>query len=88
MPPIRFIDSVCKIPDKGPFLGHNGGKIFTRTLVTCGHEGKSHDLNVIVKFKDYEQAKAMMGTSEWNELQEHRRTHSDYESATPIFVQR
>ena len=73
----RFIGTFAK--QIGPILERNGGKILTRTSVTHGHEGNSHDLNVIVEFEDYEQAKAMMGTSQWNQLQEHRSTHSDYD---------
>ena len=81
----RFIGTFAK--QIGPFLELNGGKILTRTSVTHGHEGNSHDLNVIVEFEDYEQAKAMMGTSEWNQLQEHRRTHSDYESGSFMLLE-
>ena len=81
----RFIGTFAK--QIGPFLERNGGKILTRTSVTHGHEGNSHDLNVIVEFEDYEQAKAMMGTSEWNQLQEHRRTHSDYESGSFMLLE-
>ncbi len=71
----QFIKTFAK--EIGPFLERNGGKILTRTAKTHAHEGHSYDLNVIVEFEDYEQAKRMMGTTEWNELQMHRRAHSD-----------
>ena len=81
----QFIETFAK--QIGPFLERNGGKILTRTSMTHGHEGKPHDLNVIVEFEDYAQAKAMMGTSEWNKLQEHRRTHTDYEAGTFMLLE-
>ena len=81
----KFIGTFAK--QIGPFLDRNGGKILTRTPVTHGHEGNSHDLNVIVEFENYEHAKAMMGTSEWSELQEHRRLHSDREAGTFMLLE-
>ncbi|PPR63714.1 MAG: hypothetical protein CFH10_00439 [Alphaproteobacteria bacterium MarineAlpha4_Bin2] len=71
----QFIETFAK--KIGSFLESNGGKIITRTSKTLAHEGHSHDLNVIVEFEDYEQAKKMIGTTEWKELQMNRRKHSD-----------
>lgn len=81
----KFIGTFAK--QIKPFLQRNGGNILTRTPMAHGHEGNAHDLNVIVEFEDYEQAKAMMGTSEWNELQAHRRTHSDYEAGSFMLLE-
>ena len=81
----KFIGTFAK--QIGPFLQRNGGNILTRTSMAHGHEGNAHDLNVIVEFEDYEQAKAMMGTSEWNELQAHRRTHSDFEAGSFMLLE-
>ena len=71
----QFIKTFAK--EIGLYLSRNGGKILTRTSKSHAHEGHSHDLNVIVEFEDYEQAKKMIGTTEWKELQMNRRKHSD-----------
>ena len=81
----QFIETFAK--EIGPFLARNGGKILTRTSHTHAHEGHSHDLNVIVEFEDYEQAKNMMGMSEWEKLQMHRRAHSDPEAGSFMLLE-
>ena len=88
---IKFIDREQFIKtfaiEIGPFLTRNGGKILTRTSKAHAHEGHSHDLNVIVEFEGYEQAKNMMESTEWKELQMHRRAHSDPELGTFMLLE-
>ncbi len=88
---IKFIDreqfTKTFAKEIGPYLSRNGGKILTRTSKSHAHERHSHDLNVIVEFEDYEQAKNMMETTEWKELQMHRRAHSDPESGTFMLLE-
>ena len=66
-----------------------GGKYLARGGKQKTLEGEPFIGNrtVIVEFENYQQAKAMMGTSEWNELQEHRRAHSDNAAGTFMLLE-
>ena len=78
---IKFTDKSAFIDDfasKVPMvIKKYGGAFILRQPKTHYSEGQSFDLHVVSEFNDIEDAKRMMESSEWKELNEHRRKNSD-----------
>ena len=80
--PERFIENFAsKI---GSLIKSNGGRFLTRTPESYFREGREFDLHVIVEF---DRAKALLQSEEWNEMQKRRRDHSDPEYGTFMLIE-
>ena len=83
--PERFIKNFAsKI---GSLINRNGGHFLTRTPESHFREGRDFDLHVIVEFNEFDRAKALLQSEEWNEMQKRRRDHSDPEYGTFMLIE-
>jgi len=83
--PERFIENFAsKI---GSLINRNGGHFLTRTPESHFREGRDFDLHVIVEFNEFDRAKALLQSEEWNEMQKRRRDHSDPEYGTFMLIE-
>lgn len=77
-------DFASKVPS---VIEKHGGKFILRQPETHYSEGQKFDLHVVSEFDDIANAKKMLKSNEWNELNEHRRKNSDLESGSFMLLE-
>ena len=88
---IKFTDKASFMSDfaaKVPLvIAKHGGEFILRQPETHYSEGQTYDLHVVSEFKDIADAKKMLNSAEWNNLNEHRRKNSDVESGSFMLLE-
>ena len=88
---IKFTDRAAFIKDfasKVPeVITKYGGKFILRQPETHYSEGQTFDLHVVSEFEDIKDAKAMLNSVEWKNLNEHRYKNSDINTGSFMLLE-
>tara|TARA_B100001123_G_scaffold415773_1_gene516637 strand:- start:523 stop:837 length:315 start_codon:yes stop_codon:yes gene_type:complete len=71
----------------GSLIQKSGGRFLTRRPESHFREGRKCDLHVIAEFDEFDQAKTLFQSEEWENIQNLRRAYSDPEYGTFMLIE-